>query len=884
MAHFLKTLMGNGNGDQATLTEDVLARMEQRCAALEEATAKADAAAQRLEQLSQPITEMDELLIKLSGRVGSVEQEMEQLEGSIPDVAALLSQTELADKGQRRIEAQLTNSAEELERLQTNVGEMVHKADMALCLKDDLDGFLGLKNPLEELQIRTAGLAELVETLDGSVDEVKRDHEQITNRATETENRLSSYDDRFRLIVDNIEETEEKLDEYKHSCSELSQLAAGSADTKRQLATLMALTDSVSQKITAVELQREAVDRASRQASNLHELMRRIDIQLRVQHEKAAQLKEIESNVLELRDTQASLMEQAGEIQTRHTAIQETDEAAVVRSEALQTDLKHSVDRLMLELDGVESVSQRIVDLRRDLSELESRYEKLEDSSAELPELSTGINEVCVKLADARLEIERLGEYSQQAESIGLELKRIDRTAQAANAELAQVEETRPAAESLLRQFNELFRNREQLKEALEQVQFAATEVQRFKDDQTETERWMAGVQVLLNELQAKARDLGGTKSTVEVIRKDLDRVSEMMGGIETQAEQVESLGENLSDLAVLGAQLDERTKGLVVRVDVADGRLTSLSSRASEAAAVEATVTSTASAVSDLEQRSENLGHSLVALESQSRDLAEMSATVEHLRIELDQRQQTLEKTAEHLEKSSELRQEAAATAQDLDEQNQQLSAALASAENRFSELRDLADTMDDRYTGLMFAEKRMNKFEDKLELWEATEAKVGDTLNQLAERESTVQALQSDIRQLLKMADQTVSDVRSINGAKQEIGRMRVELDSTLERLQAADETAANLEDRKRQIEHAESKLSRAEALTLEIQSSLETLNGQKTLMDHVIEKAGVLSFQLKHAEALIDALREERELTGKVQAAVAEVRDVEVQAMVS
>jgi precorrin isomerase len=45
---------------------------------------------------------------------------------------------------------------------------------------------------------------------------------------------------------------------------------------------------------------------------------------------------------------------------------------------------------------------------------------------------------------------------------------------------------------------------------------------------------------------------------------------------------------------------------------------------------------------------------------------------------------------------------------------------------------------------------------------------------------------------------------------------------------------------------------------------------------VVDHVIERAGALSFQMKQAEALIEALRRERTLAADVKAAVAAVRD--------
>ncbi len=48
------------------------------------------------------------------------------------------------------------------------------------------------------------------------------------------------------------------------------------------------------------------------------------------------------------------------------------------------------------------------------------------------------------------------------------------------------------------------------------------------------------------------------------------------------------------------------------------------------------------------------------------------------------------------------------------------------------------------------------------------------------------------------------------------------------------------------------------------------------QKSLIDHVVEKAGALTFQVKQAEALIDTLREERELTDRVRSAFKRLRD--------
>jgi hypothetical protein len=49
--------------------------------------------------------------------------------------------------------------------------------------------------------------------------------------------------------------------------------------------------------------------------------------------------------------------------------------------------------------------------------------------------------------------------------------------------------------------------------------------------------------------------------------------------------------------------------------------------------------------------------------------------------------------------------------------------------------------------------------------------------------------------------------------------------------------------------------------EALVGDLRSGLQTLRGEKAMVDLALEKAGELSFEVKEAEALIRALRDER-----------------------
>ena len=82
--------------------------------------------------------------------------------------------------------------------------------------------------------------------------------------------------------------------------------------------------------------------------------------------------------------------------------------------------------------------------------------------------------------------------------------------------------------------------------------------------------------------------------------------------------------------------------------------------------------------------------------------------------------------------------------------------------------------------------------------------------------------------------------------------------------------------IQGHQQQIEAAEARLTQAQALLMDIRAGLETLGSQKAVVDHVIEQSGQLAFEVKEAEALLDALRREREMTQRIHDAVKELRD--------
>ncbi|MBW3536021.1 MAG: hypothetical protein KY453_12550, partial [Gemmatimonadetes bacterium] len=102
------------------------------------------------------------------------------------------------------------------------------------------------------------------------------------------------------------------------------------------------------------------------------------------------------------------------------------------------------------------------------------------------------------------------------------------------------------------------------------------------------------------------------------------------------------------------------------------------------------------------------------------------------------------------------------------------------------------------------------------------------------------------------------------------------RAVLDEVLERAAHVDELSEAVDRKKKEIGDAEARMARLDTLLGDIQGSLETVRSQKAMVDAVLDKASQLSFQAKEAEALIGALREERDLASRVMEAVREVQE--------
>jgi len=873
MTSLLKNLLGNGQKDRE-LTEEMRAILQEmqeergRCEALIESTR---ASSDRLQELGEPIAKAGSDVDAVLARLGELEQRFAAMVELTTRLQALDERAEGMAQSQERSAAEIARAVEDADRIRAVFEELSQKVDVALDLKNRLEAFLEVEKPFQQLR----GDAETVRGhVDGTGERMARlreQHDRLIEAHQLALSKIEALDRRRDDLSRDLQDKERRVASVEEGVRGLDGIQRTVDDLERRTGTLKAMGDSVAQKTAALEAQREAVERALAQADHLERAMRQVDAGVRHLQDNEKALRTLQDHVTTLRSLHETVLERSTEIS--HLQRQTDEQMRATRQElSLLTDeAKKSVERFDFESRGLESVSQRVADLRRELSDCENRSRGLSEMSQTVGELRSQTTTLTTQLQTLSEEVGQVDQEMAKLRAIRRDLDETGRMVQDVCSQAGRFEEARPAIEAGIRDLAELSGSHALVKDSLEQTRVAQDEITRVRESQSETRSWLAGVEQSVSDLRGQVGAMHELAPAIEGLQKQAKHVAESINAVELRREFVDDLHRKFTDLGSLAGRLDERDRQLHSRIEVAEQQLVALTARAEEAERLATNMGVVASNMSETERRAGEIGKSVAAIAARCESIEDLEERTRALRPELEQRHHALQEATENLERASELRKEAATSAQKLGELSKKLTAALKTADERVTQVDTLSTELEDRAARLQSVEKRLGAFEERLAKWDAVEDQVARSLEELSVRQSTVETLRSDFDRLFALAEKTVADVREITSAHQEVEQTRqLLLDVTSRQGELRDATNV-LEDRKRQMAKAEERLARAEALLGDVQSSIEALQGQKTIVDQAVEKAGSLQFLLKQAEATIEGLRQEREMSSRLRTAV-------------
>ena len=870
MVSFLK---GRRRDDDSVVAVDSSGRNV--AAALEALVARAEAAANDLRSLA-PILERAAEFDALRERCEEVERQVAGLERLGGQLGLAEEQVERVIKTQTATEARISHAGEDVERLQTQMAALSDKVETALLLREQVDSFLSLQGPLAALRSDSETLRTQLSEQAENVARMRTQHDDALTAHRHTTSRLENFDQDFQAATGKLEDVVRRVQSVERALEPINQASTSIPDVQHQLAVLKALADQVAQKTTMLEQEREAIDRAASQIAQLTRMDRELDAWLRRQEEQIRRFGPIEAKLSEVKTIQDKVLSRTEELQSTSQKIEDAQQSARQALTDLREQMRKSSEGFELEHRGLHAVSERIADLRNAVKECEARLAVLDAASQGTAAVQAQVRQVGEQAAELSQELAAIAEQTARNASLRQDVQRLDGIASDLAARMRRIDEIRPGVEQAVEQLSTLRGTRELLADGLEQMRAAAEEMTRLRENHGETQAWLANADVWTRKVQAQVKELSNLEPAVERIRVEVEQVKGAMEQIESRRQLVDEVQRGLMDAGSVAGELKERTEGLRARMEASEQKFTQLARQAEGAQRLSDTISMVTGSVEEAERRMGSVDESVRALEGRTQQIDQVEERIRLLGQELEQRQGALDKATEHLTRASALRKEAAEAAQRLEEVTRTIGATLGDAEERAGNLQRVSGELETRAAALRPVDKQLTHFEELLGKWESAQTQAAKALEQTVARQAGVEAIEAQVKHVFDLAERTVEDVQSISSARREIEETRAMLEATQDQFKTTEETLKGFESRKRQLERAEQRLARAEALALGIRATVESLTAQKTVVDHAMESAGALSFQMKQAEALIGALRRERDLACDLKAAVASLSE--------
>jgi len=848
---------GNGANENASARSGSAGNGSAPRAALEALVERAERAAEALKSF-ESTAERAERFAALEKRIVELEGQLARTEDAAREMAAIRSGFAEQSAAQERAGAEITAASAEAARISASMGDLAGKIDRVLQLTEHMDRVDEVSAKLSSMHNDAASVRSQVRDLTENVARLRTVHEDVTRAHKHATIRLDGIDQRHQTTANKMDVLERRAKSADEALESLLRLSSGIPDVQHQLGVLKATSDQVFQKSAALETHREMLERALGQSAQVASLNAELNAAFRGQEEQSRALATIESKVADLQALHATVVARSAEISAQQQQLDAAERDAARELATLREEMRASTDRFEFENRSLDATSERIAELRGIVGECEARVAGLDRTAQIVSETETRSQALASQVTHLTGDINRISTQAERLRAVRDDVGTLDDKLRGLVERTDRVETMRPTIDEVARELATLNGAREMVRDGLEQVRIATTEMARLRETHTQTSTWLNEADERVRSMWGRVDELERARPSVDALRRDVERVNASIAAIDQRASSLDDLQTRFSAMETTVAQLDERGAGLRSRMDAAETRFVDLGRQAGEAERVTMTIAGVTAAVDAAERRMEPMGASIDSLEERTQRLDALGERMRVLGQEIEQRQGALEKAAEHLTRASDERRQAADTARQLEELTRAMATHLNDAESRSERLAETAHQLEERAAGLGDVDRRMTHLEELLRRCDAAQASATQALDQIVGRQATVDAVEAQVKRVFSVAERTATDVRDIESARRDIESARALLDDMKERLKSTTEAMNDFEERKRQIEKLEQRLARAEALSRDVRSTVQLISGQRSVIDQVLERSGMLSVQAKQAEGLIEALR--------------------------
>jgi chromosome segregation ATPase len=183
--------------------------------------------------------------------------------------------------------------------------------------------------------------------------------------------------------------------------------------------------------------------------------------------------------------------------------------------------MRRTTKRFELEQSTLEADGQRVIALRADVTELESRLHELEEAGPSVNEASRKVDEMSARLTSLSGELGRIGEQMELVEGMREGMSEAQRMAVDVAASLSKLEARQSDVQDSMNDLQTLRGTGGEVAEALESLRAARSEIERSQTGQAETGAWLAGTHESIQELRTKVAQLDDLTTNIDHMREN---------------------------------------------------------------------------------------------------------------------------------------------------------------------------------------------------------------------------------------------------------------------------------------------------------------------------------------------------------------------------
>ena len=405
------------------------------------------------------------------------------------------------------------------------------------------------------------------------------------------------------------------------------------------------------------------------------------------------EVKKVHTNVQDLRGLNDEVAERSSELRAEQTRIDEESKTLQAALAGVEEEMRRSTQAFRLDKSTLEADGQRIVALRSDVGDLETRFRRLEDAGQSVDETNRKVDDMAARATTLSGDLSRLSEQVELVEGTREGMSEAQRTAVEVAATLSSIEARQSDVQEAVDGVRMLRGVQEEVAGALERLRATRSEIDRMQAGQAETGTWLAQTHESVRELRTNVARLGDLEANVDHMRRIADRVVTASADLEERRDFFDQLEARMSELRQVGTRLDERTHNLLGSLEDADQRFKAVAREADQADAVRVTIDGVVAEVQQAERRMAGLGEGVDSAVERSEALNALSERVDRVMADVRQREQALSKAADQLVGVSTLRKEAAEVVQSLEDKIRGLNEGLTVAEEQSEKIGQRAD-----------------------------------------------------------------------------------------------------------------------------------------------------------------------------------------------